>query len=306
MDPMTGKLLLAVAQGAGKELVKFIGPLVGLVDAQTKVLHEIQRDLKALIESPFEAARNYVSDAALSESKEFQQRCLLRAEEEFERAAAQQTDPLKASYAWTGSAVIKAHLRPAEKAVIRRHYYNAYLSGVSAGEQTADPAPKKLPAPVDRSIRGWLWVASRTGPARIEIGHWPGSAAFTAGWSRRSRRSSSVISISVPIRGVLRFETYGATKPAKERERRLVEINSHVCALREILVGRGVPGSELPAYRVRLEAGPRTSGGSWPKMEQTYWALVFEKVPDGEDIATCDSPVMLSDGRKRFQFVRLH
>jgi hypothetical protein len=101
----------------------------------------------------------------------------------------------------------------------------------------------------------------------------------------------------VPGRGRLGFETYTAT----ERERRIVEINSHVCALREILIGFGVTESHVPAYRVRLEAGPRVSYGSWARTESTYWALVFEIVPSGDDIAQCDTTVMLSDARKRIK-----
>jgi|tagenome__1003787_1003787.scaffolds.fasta_scaffold20989986_8 hypothetical protein len=293
MDPLTGKLLLAAAQGAGKELVQFVGPLVGLVSAQKKVLDEIQQDVKALVEGPFETAQEYVQDALLAVSNETQEEYLMRADEQFVLAAAQQTDLLKKSYAWTGSAIIKAHLRPAEKAIITRHFRNAYTSGVQAGQKTADPAPKDPPGRVARSAR-WLGkMASSLGPARIAMGR-----------RTQSVRVSSVMSVSVPVPrgGSLQFETYMATKSAKERERRLVEINSHVCALREILISCGVSESEVPAYRVRLEAGPRITYDSWPHTETTYWALVFETAPSGEDIAQCDSTVMLSDGRKLMNF----
>jgi hypothetical protein len=83
MDPLTGKLLLAAAQGAGKELVQFVGPLVGLVSVQKKVLDEIQQDVKALVAGPFEAAQEYARDALSAVSNETQEKYLMRADEQF-------------------------------------------------------------------------------------------------------------------------------------------------------------------------------------------------------------------------------
>ena len=142
---------MAVAQGAGKELAKFVGPMIGLLDAQQKVLEEIRRNARALVERPYLEGRTYVRDASNAKDPHVQRKWLFDAEAKFVEAANQLTDPLTRSYAWTGSAVIKAHLRPGEKKVITDHFMNAYKCAVEAGRLTADTAPLN---PQTR-ISGW-------------------------------------------------------------------------------------------------------------------------------------------------------
>jgi hypothetical protein len=256
VDPITGKLLEVAAKAAGKELVKFIGPLVGLVDAQQKVLQEIQRDTKALVEAPLEEARNYVRDARDAETEENQQKFLLKAEDAFVRAASLQTDPLNKAYAWTGSAIIKAHFQPGERLIIKQHFDNAYRAAVAAGEQAADPAPKESPAWLARPSRAAFWVAKwLITPSFVR-------SEFTFGRRPRSIRMSTAQSLRVPGLGGFQTETYSATPPARDRESRLLEIASYVCELREILTSYGVTASDVPPYRVRLEPGPHMSYGA--------------------------------------------
>ena len=87
MDPLTGTLVLAVAKAAGtaagKEAVQFVGPLIGLVNAQQKVLDEIRRDTKALFEAPYLSAKTYLNNAAAAVDPDYQRELLLAAEAKF-------------------------------------------------------------------------------------------------------------------------------------------------------------------------------------------------------------------------------
>lgn len=295
-DPLTGKLLTAAASAAGKQVVEFIKPLVGLMDAQQKILKEIQRDTKALVEAPLKEARIYVENAAIGKDEEYQRTLLLKAEEAFVRAASQLTDPLNESYAWTGSALIKAYFRPNEKDIIQDHFHRAYTSAVTAGEKAADPAPKEGPAWLARPSRAALWVTKGLfTPSFI-------SSELAFGRRPRSFRVSSGASLKMPGLGRFHAETYSASRPARRRENQLLEISSHIWALREILIGYGKAASEVPPYRVRLEPGPHISYGTgkWFREEVTYWVLHFESEETDDDVvAGAANTVMLSDDRKR-------
>jgi hypothetical protein len=293
MDPLTGTLLLVAAKAAGtaagKEAVQFVGPLIGLVSAQQKVLDEIRRDTKALIEAPYLTAKTYLNNAAAAVDPDYQRELLSAAEAKFVDATSQLRDPLTASYAWTASALIKAYLRPAERPIIADHFMNAYRSAVQAGKITADTPPLNPPAWIARPARALSWVIEGLVPFRLQ-------------WVRRpqSLRMTAASSLKVPRLGGFRLETYTVTASALEREHRLGEITSYVAALREILLDYGQAPSDVPAYWFGLEAGTRLTSGHWAQTETTYWALIFE--PADTVDATNPAERILSEDRKRIKF----
>lgn len=295
MDPITGALLLAVAKAAGtaagKQTVQFVGPLIGLVNAQQRVLDEVRRDTEILIKAPFLSATTYLNDADAAVEPGYRLELLLDAEAKFVEATSQLRDPLATSYAWAASALIKVYLRPEERTIIAEHFRKAYKSAVEAGEKAADSPPLNPPVWVSRPARALSWFVEGVVPLRLQ-------------WARRPRslRTSATSSLRVPRLGGFRMETYSVTASAREREHGLGEVASHVAALSEILVGYGVARSDVPAYRFGLEADTRLTYGrrSWARTETTYWALIFEPVDTVE--ATSPDDRRLSDDRKRIKF----
>jgi hypothetical protein len=229
MEPVTGAALAlvaakAVGSAAGKELAARVGDLVGLVDAQKTLLADIGRDVTALVQGPQKTPLSLIADAAVVKSAETRRDLLERARSELDRAAAQETDPLRQSSAWLLSSALWTALDEGESGLITKHLRNAYDCAVAAAKGMEDPAPEP-----PRAVR---YLA---GPLRLLVG------GVVVKRVPRSLRIALVTETRAPLVGVARAQQYMATDTARERERRLVEVHRYSCGLRELLIARGSP-----------------------------------------------------------------
>jgi hypothetical protein len=288
-EPVTGTLLaIAVAKAfgisGGKEFARRVADLAGLVDAQKKLLAAIQRDVKALVEGPQRTALIRIGDAADAHSPEAQRERLEQARLALDEAAAQETDPLRESYAWALSAAVWFALQPDESTIITKHLRRAHDAAVVAATQMGDPAVK--------SARAVRFLAS---PFRVGIPGVLGPISFKR--RPKSIRISTVSVLRAPRAGAVRIDQYGATKAARERERTLVDVHQYVRGLRELLIARGEPADRLPLHRPRLVHGGSVESPGWPKTVATFWALEYEQLPGGEEADAGDGSSALSDQR---------
>ncbi|MFI4993426.1 MAG: hypothetical protein ACHQCH_07410 [Solirubrobacterales bacterium] len=291
-EPVTGTMVVlaatrAVGGGAGKELARRVADLVGLADAQQQLLRAIGGDVRALLEGPQKTALIHIADAKIANSTETQGELLKQARDELARAAAQETDPLRESYAWLLSAAVWTALRDREDAIVTRHLAEAHRAAVLAAQGMADPA-RDPPSALVKHLSGALRL--------LGVGAMPGEAK--ARLFPTVARIEAISSVGLIGLGRARVVQYIATPAALEREAAIIEVHEYATGLRELLLDRGETMGRVYAYVPQLAPG---SSLSTRGATVTFWGVVYARFPLSETGGTAKTPVVLSDGRNRME-----
>jgi hypothetical protein len=275
----------ALGGGAGKELARRVADLAGLVSAQEQLLQDIRADVSALVESPQRTALIHIADAEISRSTVTQRELLTQARNELAQAAAQETDPLRKSFAWLLSAAVWAALADDEDPIITRHLCKAHGASVLAVQGMAQPARDPPSGAVKHILGTFGLLGAGVMPGEVK------AKLFTT-----ATRIESISSVGLIGVGRVRVVQYFATPAALESEAAIVKVHEYITGLRELLLDRGVPDGELPAYVPRLLRGRslRTRGAT-----VTLWGVVYAQSPPSATAATGKAPVVLSEGRSR-------